>query len=182
MKKYEKGEIAEIVLNTLLVVGVIAVAVTMPNVVQLFKYFKPKDTYERSKIKRSVARLERAGFIEQKGGKEGLYILTKKGKEKAMRQAIEKMEVLSQKTWDKKWRLIMFDIPENKMQSRRGINFALKKLGCVQYQKSVFVTPFPCEKEIGYVGESFGVRDNICIVVATEIEKSEALRKIFKLA
>ncbi|MGB2580513.1 MAG: hypothetical protein WBC83_02365 [Minisyncoccia bacterium] len=181
MKKYDKGEIAEIVLSTLLVVGVIAVAVTMPNAVQIFKYFSPRNSSDRSRIKKSVMRLESGGFIEQKGGKEGLFILTQKGREKAMRSAISQMKIASQKTWDKKWRLIMFDIPEEKKQARRAINFALKKLGCAQYQKSVFVTPFPCEKEIGFVGESFRVRDHIRIVVATEIEKSELLQKAFKI-
>lgn len=179
MKKYEHGEITEIILSTLLVVGVIAVAVTMPNAVQLFKYFKPKNSFERSRVKKSVTRLEKGGFIEPKGDKKGLFILTPKGREKAMRYAIERMRIASQKTWDKKWRLIMFDVPEDKMQARRAINLALKRLGCAQYQKSVFITPFPCKKEIDFVGECFGVRNHIRIVVASDVEGSESLKKSF---
>ena len=181
MKKFDKGEIAEIILSTLLAVGVIAVAVTMPNVVQLFKYFDPKNSTDRLRIKRSVYRLEQAGFVKRKDGKGGLFMLTQKGKEKAMRYAIEQMRIASQKAWDKKWRLIMFDVPEEKKQARRAINLALKKLGCVQYQKSVFITPFPCSKEIDFVGECFGVRDHIRIIVASEIEQSEPFKKIFKI-
>ena len=181
MKTYQKGEIAEIILSTLLVVGVIAVAVTMPNVVQLFKYFIPQNAADRGRIKNSVSRLERGGYIETKGGKKGLYALTTKGRERAMRYAIEQMRIASQKTWDKKWRLIMFDVPEGKVQARRAINFALKRLGCVQYQKSVFITPFPCSKEIDFIGECFGVRDHIRIIVASEIEQSEPLKKVFKI-
>ena len=75
----------------------------------------------------------------------------------------------------------MFDIPEEKKQARRAINFALKKLGCVQYQKSVFVTPFPCKKEVDFVGECFGVRDDIRVIVASEVEKADILRKVFKV-
>lgn len=179
MKKYEHGEITEIILSTLLVVGVIAVAVTMPNAVQLFKYFNPKNSFERSRVKKSVTRLERGGFIEPKGGKKGLFVLTPKGREKAMRYAIERMRIASQKTWDKKWRLIMFDVPEDKKQARRAINLALKRLGCAQYQKSVFITPFPCKKEIDFVGECFGVRNHIRIVVASDVEGSESLKKSF---
>ena len=98
-----------------------------------------------------------------------------------MRYAIEQMKILSQKVWDKKWRLIMFDVPEEKKQARRAINFALKKLGCIQYQKAIFITPFSCEKEIDFIGECFGVRDNIRIVIASEVEGSNALRKAFKV-
>lgn len=179
MKKYEHGEITEIILSTLLVVGVVAVAVTMPNAVQLFKYFNPKNSFERSRVKKSVTRLERGGFIEPKGDQKGLFILTPKGREKAMRYAIERMKIASQKTWDKKWRIIMFDVPEDKMQARRAINLALKRLGCAQYQKSVFITPFPCKKEIDFVGECFGVRKHIRIVVASDVEGSESLKKSF---
>ena len=181
MEKYEHGEIAEIILSTLLVVGVIAVAVTMPNAVQLFKYFLPKNSVERTRIKRSVTRLERGGFIESKGGKEGMFVLTQKGREKAMRSALEQMKIATQKTWDKKWRLIMFDVPEEKKQARRAINFALKKLGCVQYQKSVFITPFPCKKEIDFIGECFGVREHLRIVVGGDVEGADKLRGVFKV-
>ena len=181
MEKYDKGEIKEIILSTLLVVGVMAVAVTMPNVVQLFKYFKPNTASERQRIKRSVNRLEHAGFIKRKDGKGEVFMLTEKGREKAMVYALAQMKIASQKKWDKKWRLIMFDVPEKKVQARRAINFALKRLGCVQYQKSIFITPFPCEKEIDFVGEAFGIRDHIRIVTASEVEKSEILKKVFKV-
>lgn len=181
MKQYGKGEIKEIILSTLLVVGVMAIAVTMPNVVQLFKYFNPQSASERLRIKRSVGRLENRGLIEKKDGNEGLFILTQKGKKQAMRYAIEQMRIVPQKVWDKKWRLIMFDIPEEKKQSRRAVNFALKKLGCVQFQKSVFITPFPCKKEIDFIGECFSIREHIRMIVASEVEKSEQLRKNFKL-
>jgi len=181
MKKFDKGEIAEVILSTLLVVGVVAVAATMPNAVQLFKYFNPKNLSERTKIKRAIEGLRRGGFVEFKGNERGLYALTEKGREKAMRYAIAKIKVASQKTWDKKWRIVMFDVPEEKVQARRAINFALKRLGCVQYQKSVFITPFPCEKEIDLIGECFKVRQNIRIVVASDVENSEVLKKNFRI-
>ena len=98
-----------------------------------------------------------------------------------MRYELEQIKIVPQKIWDKKWRLIMFDIPEGKKQARRAINLALKKLGCAQYQKSVFITPFPCKKEIDFVGECFGVRENIRIIVAYEVEKSESIKKAFKV-
>jgi DNA-binding transcriptional regulator PaaX len=188
MQKYNKGEIAKIILSTLLTVGFITFAMrprrepadsAMPNAVQLFKYFKPNDWKERARIKDSVARLERGGYVKKRGGTGEAFLLTEKGRERAMRYAIEQMRIASQKTWDKKWRLIMFDVPEEKMQERRAINFALKRLGCAQYQKSIFITPFPCEKEIDFVGECFGIRDHIRIVVAGEVEKSDALKKTF---
>ena len=75
----------------------------------------------------------------------------------------------------------MFDIPENKVQSRRAINLALKKFGCIQYQKSVFITPFPCKKEIDFVGRCFDVRNYVRLIVADSIEGESTLKKSFGL-
>jgi len=182
MQKYNKGEIAEIILKTLLTVGFITFAIAMPNAVQILKYFKPTNWKERARVRDSVSRLEKGGYLRKKGHTSNeTFTLTEKGREKAMRYAIAQMKIASQKAWDKKWRLVMFDVPEKKVQARRAINLALKRLGCVQYQKSIFITPFQCEKEINFVGECFGVRDNIRIVVASEVEGSDALRKIFNV-
>ena len=115
MKKYKKGEIAEIILSVLLATGVVAVAIMAPNALQIFKYFKPQNAYERARIKRSVALLERRKFIKKKeGGAGGYFTLTAAGKIRAMRRKIETMKIAPQKNWDGKWRIVMFDISEEK--------------------------------------------------------------------
>ncbi len=181
MKKYEKGEIIEIILSVLLVAGIIAVAVAAPNAVQLFKYFKPRNTSDRTKIKRSVLRLEKKGFIKRKSATEDSFVLTTEGEKKALRYKIDAMRIERQKNWDGRWRIVMFDVPEDKKQARRAVNLALKKLGCVQYQKSVFVTPFPCKEEIDFVGKCFGIRQYIRLILADSIEGENALKKSFNL-
>lgn len=178
MRKYEHGEIAEIILSTLLIVGVIVVATTMPNAVQLFKYFKPKNAYERSRIRQSINHLDKQGFVKRKGE---VIMLTTAGTKKATYYKMRSMKIARQKIWDKKWRLVMFDIPEKKKVARRAINHILKELGCVQYQKSVFITPFPCEKEIDIVGDYFEVRKHIMIILAEKIESEDTIKKTFNL-
>ena len=181
MKKYNKGEIAEMILSLILATGVVAVAGTMPNAVQLFKYFKPRNTPERDRIKKSLISLEKQGLVMRKNVGEDGFILTTKGEEKALRHKLEVMKITHQDKWDGKWRIVMFDVSENKKQARRSINFALKKLGCVQYQKSVFITPFPCKEEIDFVGRCFNVRKDIKLILAERIEGDDILRKTFKI-
>lgn len=181
MKNYEKSEIAEIILSLILVTGVMAVAVAMPNAVQLFKYFKPRNTYERNRIKRSVVRLEKRGLIQKMNTADDGFVLTAKGEEKALRHKLESMKIARPKKWDGKWRLVMFDVPEGKVQARRSINLALKKLGCIHYQKSVFITPFPCKEEIDFVGKCFNVRQNIRLVIAERVEGDAPLKKAFNV-
>lgn len=178
MKKYEHGEIAGIILSVLLIAGIVVIAATMPNAVQLFKYFKPKNAYERTRIKQSITHLEKQGFVKRRG--EG-FMLTTKGIKKATYYKIRSMRIARQKIWDKKWRLIMFDVPEKKKIARRAISHTLKELGCAQYQKSVFITPFPCEKEIDIVGDYFEVRKHIKIVLAEKVESEDVIKKTFNV-
>lgn len=182
MKRFTRNEIGEILLSTLLVVGFLTIAVAAPNAVQLFKYFDPKNTKEKWKIKRSIARLEENNFIRKKlvAGEEQ-YILTETGKVRAMRYHLYSMKIAEQPKWDGLWRIVMFDIPENKRIARRAINLALKKLGCIQYQKSVFITPYPCTKEIDFVGKCFDARRHIQLITAKEIGEEAKIKKCFGL-
>lgn len=181
MKKFKRDEIKEIVLSTLLAVGFITIALAAPNAVQIFKYFKPKSAYERERIKNSIYRLQKQGLIKRKDNMDGYFVLTANGKARAMRYKIEETKIQRQKRWDGKWRLVMFDVPEEKKRARQAINYSLKKIGCTHYQKSVFITPFPCEKEIDFVGDTFGAREHIRIVVAERVEGDSAFKNKFGL-
>lgn len=170
------------ILNVLLGVGLLTTAVVAPNAVQLFKYFTPKNSQDRWKLKRSFVQLERKGFVKRKTTNgEDYYSLTLLGSARAKKYKLHSMKIASQKKWDGWWRLVMFDIPEDKKMARRGINLALKKLGCVQYQKSVFITPYPCKEEIDFVGECFNTRKYIRIITARDVEGVNALKKFFKV-
>ncbi|MBI5400807.1 MAG: hypothetical protein HZB12_01680 [Candidatus Yonathbacteria bacterium] len=181
IKYTTREEFVEILLSTLLVVGVLAVAITMPNAVQLFKYFGKKTSREQWRIRRSVSGLEKRGLIGKKlvRGQE-YYVLTSTGRERAMRYKLKSMTIKRQKKWDGLWRIVMFDIPENKKYARRAIGYAIQKLGCIQYQKSVFITPYPCAKEIDFAGECFDVRKHIRIITAKDVENVNDIKKHFK--
>lgn len=176
---YTRGEVQEIILSALLVVGVITVAIVAPNAVQIFKYFDPETKSDRARIRRSIARMEKRGLIRER--RVGSFILTRKGETAAMRHRLKEMKIAPQKKWDGLWRIIMFDIPEEKKMARRALHHALKELGCAQYQKSVFVTPYPCTKEIDFVGECFNVRSYIRIITAQGVENEHKLKRHFNL-
>lgn len=177
-----RDERKEMILNILLGVGLLTTALVAPNAVQLFKYFVPKNSRDRWKIKQSFVRLEKKGLIKKKTTNgEDYYSLTMLGNKRAKKYQLDSMKIEEQKKWDGLWRLVMFDIPEDKKMARRGINLILKKLGCVQYQKSVFITPYPCTKEIDFVGECFDARKYIRVVIARGVEGVEQIKKAFKL-
>lgn len=182
IKKGERAERVEIALSILLAVGLLTTAIVAPNAVQLFKYFIPRNSHDKWEIRRSFARLERGGFVKKKTTKgDDYYSLTSLGRRRANRYQLNAMKITPQKKWDGLWRLVMFDVPEDKKMARRAINFALKKLGCSQYQKSVFITPYPCAEEIDFVGECFDARKYIRIITARDIEAEEEMKGVFGL-
>lgn len=182
MKNITKDDVMEMVFSTLLTVGVLAVAVTMPNAVQLFKYFGKKTPKEQWHMRRSVSSLEKSGFIKRRRMRgEEYYELTLTGRERAMRYKLKSMTIKRPKKWDGSWRIVMFDIPEAKKYARRSIRYAIQKLGCLQYQKSVFITPYPCSKEIDFAGECYGVRKHIRIITANNVEGVSNIKKHFNI-
>lgn len=170
------------ILNILLGVGLLTTAIVAPNAVQLFKYFLPRNSQDRWELKRSLSRLEKGGLVKKRTTNgEDYYTLTLLGNERAKKYRLHSMKITPQKKWDGLWRLVMFDVPEEKKMARRGINLVLKKFGCAQYQKSVFITPYPCSKEIDFVGECFDSRKYLRVITARDVEGSERVKKAFRL-
>ena len=172
----------EMILGILLAVGVVTTAIVAPNALQLFKYIIPRNSRDAWGTKRSLSLLEKRKFVEStiKNG-ESYYSLTTQGRKRALQYQLKLAKITPKGKWDGLWYLVMFDVPEDKKMARRAVNLALKKLGCVQYQKSVFITPYPCKKEIDFVGEAFDIRDHIRVVTAKEVEGVESIKKAFKL-
>ena len=84
--------------------------------------------------------------------------------------------------WDKKWRVIIFDIPQELHTNRNQFRRKLKSLGFFMLQKSVFVFPYPCEKELADICHNFGVSDYIDIMIADSIGfRKEEVENFFEL-
>jgi len=108
-------------------------------------------------------------------------ILTEKGKLKALEGKIDELEIKIPKTWDKLWRVVIFDIPEEKRRARDVLRERLKKLGFLELQKSVFIFPYECKDEIEFVVEIFEIRKYVRYLVVKEITNEEELLLKFKL-
>lgn len=97
-----------------------------------------RETY--SKI---LNQLERSGYIQRRSDR---LKLRPKGKLKAQIRHIE--QITLPKKHDGEYRLIAFDIPETMRHARDIIRSKLKAFQCTKIQKSLYMTPYICEKEI----------------------------------
>ena len=95
---------------------------------------------------------------------------------------INDLRISKDKKWDKKWRIVIFDISELKRFYREAFRGKLKEMGFFPLQKSVWVCPFECKDEIDLLKDFLGMTDKeIRLIIAKEIGDSESLRKFFKL-
>lgn len=85
------------------------------------------------------------------------------------------------KMWDKKWRLIIFDIPENKRSIRDRIRKIFKSAGFYKLQDSVWVYPYDCEDVVGLLKTDYGIGRDLLYIIADQIENDKYLRMEFDL-
>ncbi len=84
--------------------------------------------------------------------------------------------------WDKKWRVVIFDIPQELHTNRNRFRRKLKSLGFFMLQKSIFVFPYPCEEELADICRNFKVSDYVDIMIADSIgSRREEIEKFFEL-
>ena len=83
------------------------------------------------------------------------------------------------KKWDGKWRLVIFDIPEKKRFFRDILRSHLKAIGFRMLQQSVFVFPYPCEKELIQLAELYNATDYVHVATVTFLDNEKALKEAF---
>jgi CRISPR/Cas system-associated protein endoribonuclease Cas2 len=144
------------------------------------KYFDLED-YFPSEVHRTVARLERKGWVEKKEvSGEIVVALTEKGKKQLLVFDLETLAPKEDK-WDGKWRMVFFDIESKSSHLRDRLRRYLVRMGFKQYQESVWVSPYGCDDEIKYIREVLEAGHGIKLAVVESLENDEDLREWFGL-
>ena len=113
--------------------------------------------------------------------KDGHYELTPAGKRILRRWEMADYKFKKPKRWDRKWRVIIYDISEKKAQTRRKIPILFHRAGFFRLQNSVWIYPYDCEEIIGLLKTDFRVGKEVLYIIADEIENDKFLRSHFGL-
>ncbi|MBI2004838.1 hypothetical protein HYS79_01595 [Patescibacteria group bacterium] len=123
-KKMRMTTVRRAVLGSVAAVGVISTALIAPNALSMLKPFLKQ--YERQKkyqTKKAISRLVAGGFLMMEKTRRGSFVvLTKKGKNCVAQWELRGYKVKKPKKWDKKWRVVIFDIPERRTPWRGAGN------------------------------------------------------------
>ena len=103
-------------------------------------------------------------------GKEYFLELTNKGKRQIKQYLTEDLEIKKPIKWDKKWRLVIYDIADDKKDKREILREKLERLGFIKLQESVYVFPFDCLNEMNLLKKMYFLDKNVQYLVVERIE------------
>ncbi|MFA7254213.1 MAG: CRISPR-associated endonuclease Cas2 [Patescibacteria group bacterium] len=147
--------------------------------IEIIKYLE-KRSRDRGDLTRKIAYLRKRGLVNQFTEDKITYLeLTQAGKKRIDKLLLENVKITKPSVWDRKWRIVIFDIPEKDKEVRNFVRNHLYKLGFRQIQKSVFVYPFECSSEIDLICENSGGRKYIKYMIADIIEGEQDIVEFF---
>lgn len=134
----------------------------------------------RRSFANAIRRLERRHLVGAAvgGGREGWH-LTPEGERLVRRLKAKLAQVVAQRRWDRKWRIVIFDIPEKLRGRRDFLRKELREIGFHQLQKSVWVSPYPMVPEFSLIVSELALGKHFRLVVAENIEDDSDLRTVF---
>ncbi len=178
-KRSKKKNLQRIILQTVATAGILGIGLIAPQVVgALGKLGLLPNFRQKEYISSSASKMVKKGLLKYNGK---FYELTSLGKERLRRWEFSNFSINKPRKWDKKWRLIIFDIPDKKRRVRDQIRSLFKSAGLYLLQESVWVYPYDCEDIIALLKTDFGVGKNLLYLIVEELENDKHLREEFGL-
>lgn len=135
----------------------------------------------RQSFRNALRRLEKRGLIigEREKGKVR-YALSEEGEKFASRLKL-KLEFAKSRSWDGKWRILIFDIPEKMRGKRDFLRKELRDFGFYPLQKSVLVYPYPLPPDFFDLWGDINFGKQLVLVESAKIKDDEEIRSFFGL-
>jgi DNA-binding transcriptional regulator PaaX len=94
----------------------------------------------------------------------------------------EKISSKKSPTWDGRWRIVFFDVPESKRPVRDYIRGVLKRQGFKEFQRSMWLYPYKIPPFMSKLLADPQIRKYTRLMTTYDIDYDDDLRKIFKLS
>lgn len=135
--------------------------------------YNKNSKFDKTEINERIQYLKRIGFIKT-------FVENKEKFVELLPSGIKKLRLLSEENlfskpseWDKKWRVVIFDVPEKFRSARDSLRFKLQTFGFAKIQKSVYVYPFTCTDEISALTNRLEIGKYVTIMIAEIIQGEE---------
>jgi hypothetical protein len=183
-KRRRRGYLRDALLVSLALTGVVLVATIAPNALAHLRYLPAmKRAQLRYQAKTTLWRLAAQGLIkfEKKDGESYARITPEGQKVLLLEQHKAFLRNVKKRRWDKRWRVIIFDIPERRRRTRDRLRITMSELGFVRLQDSVWVYPYDCEDLMALLKADLKIGVAVLYMIVENIENDKHLRAQFAL-
>ena len=172
------------VLKLILTASTVGSVLVAPNALIAFdkplrRIFDKLDSREREREMRRVIKYMKWQGLINGDYDHGLQI-TKRGRKRLDRVNIETITIDRSVRWDKKWRLVLYDLPKRYKVARTSVPKKLRELGFYQLQRSVWIFPHECRKEIEAISSHYKVYKYVSYIETGNIDNESLLKKKFR--
>jgi len=181
-KKRKKRNLQHAVMFAIGTAGLLTVAAVAPNTLQLLDRVGPlaRLKYQSKKV---LTRLKQKGaiqFVERDGVR---YVrLTKEGnKIFTFEQEKVRLAVTKPRRWDRRYRLVIFDVPEKRKRDRERLRAYMQEAGFLCVQDSVWLYPYDCEDFMALLKAHLHIGKAVLYAVVENIEHDKWIRAHFHL-
>jgi len=139
---------------------------------------------KKTKVLRVLKNLEKKEIIHLiEKDNQVLVYLKDKNHPKIVEYSIKSLLSFKKKNkkWDGKWFLVFFDVPETQRNKRDYLRKFLTQLGFYQYQKSAYIFPYECEKEVILIKKIVEGAKYMKYIIAEKIEDEAIVKRYFNL-
>lgn len=168
--------------------GIIVVSsLAAPNLLQVLPVLFPEEFSRKKRptpadVSKMLLRLKRRGLISLKKTGNGFALrLTPTGQELHDRLFLKSYKIPRPRRWDGKWRVVIFDIHEERRTVRDLIRQRLGHLGFIRLQDSVWIHPYECEEAIEILKTANRVRHDVHFLLVSRLAQDSWLRRHFGL-
>ena len=176
-------QIGKVLLAAAFIAGGITIAITASNLLgTLGKLNRKFSNDKRKSLTKAFYNLQNNKLIKKsKRASRVFFSITPKGQSIFIKRYIKEIKIAKQPKWDHIWRVVIFDIPIDKNNERDILRDRLKHLGFFQFQKSAFIIPFPCQKELETILEYYSLSNYVTYLETQKISGEEKCRHYFNV-
>lgn len=146
------------------------------------KYLNKK--IEKNTLSRTIKRLAKRDILYLEEDKDRVKVYLKDfNQPKILEYSIKALLDFKKKKnkWKGKWYMVFFDVPEDQRNKREYLRKFLKRLGFYPYQKSVYIFPFACEKEVALIKKITQSEKYLSYAIVEKIDQEKRIKSFFKL-
>ncbi|MBI4093628.1 hypothetical protein HY417_01570 [Candidatus Kaiserbacteria bacterium] len=177
------GYVQKALLATVAVAGAVALVMIVPNIFQALPRITGNKYKFASRARTALGKLVEMGYVRfvEKKGKKYIEITDVGRRTLALEKEHIALKIGTRRRWDKRWRMVIFDIPEQYRTTRVRLRRTMKELGFLRLQDSVWVFPYDCEDFIALLKAELHTGKYVLYTIVEKIENDQPIKEHFGL-